>query len=145
MILLFNGNCTNELGKLRFSLEDKRMKELAESLHKVFSLAEEHPGFIWRISESQSKVQLFELGFDKLISSTVSVWKDSISLKDFTYNFLHGVYLKRNFKWFKKVHGPQLVIWNVENNYQPTFKKSFDRLEYLKNNGSSDYAHEWKR
>ena len=132
-------------GKLKFSLEDKRMKEFAESLHKVFSLAEEHPGFIWRISDSQSEVQLSDLGFDKLISSTVSVWKDSISLKDFTYNSLHGVYLKRNFKWFKKVDGPQLVIWNVENNYQPTFKESFDRLEYLKDNGSSDYAYGWER
>ena len=83
--------------------------------------------------------------FDRLISSAVSVWKNSISLKDFTYNSLHGVHLKRNFKWFKKVHGPQLVIWNVENNYQPTFKESFDRLEYLKDNGSSDYAYGWER
>ena len=48
-------------------------------------------------------------------------------------------------KWFKKIDGPQLVIWNVENDDQPTFKESFYRLEHLKNNGPTDYAYAWKR
>ena len=132
-------------GRLKFSLEDKRMKEFAESLNEVYGLAENHPGFIWRISNDQSKSQLSDLGFDKLISTTVSVWKDITSLKDYTYNSLHGFYLKRSSEWFKKIEGPQLVIWRVENNDQPTFKESFDRLKYLKDNGSSDYAYGWER
>ena len=132
-------------GRLRFCLDDKRMREFAESLNKVYSLAEKHPGFIWRIPDNQSKSQLSDLGFDKLISSTVSVWKDTDSLKDYTYNSMHGLYLKKKNKWFKKVDGPQLVMWNVADNYQPTFKESFHRLEYLKDNGSSDYAYGWER
>ena len=61
--------------------------------------------------------------------------QDIESLKDYTYNSLHGVYLKRSSEWFQKVEGPQLVICNVVNHAQPTFKESFDRLEYLKKNG----------
>ena len=132
-------------GKLRFSLEDKRMVEFADSLNQVYSLAESHPGFIWCITDNQSELQLSDFGFEKLISSTVSVWRDIESLKDYTYNSLHGVYLKRSLEWFKKIEGPQLVIWNVENDDQPTFKESFDRLEHLKNNGSTDYAYAWKK
>ena len=131
-------------GRLRFCLDDKRMREFAESLNKVYSLAEKHPGFIWRIPDNQSKSQLSDLGFDKLISSTVSVWKDINSLKDYTYNSLHGVYLKRSSEWFEKIDGPQLVIWNTDNDTKPTFKESFNRLEYLKNNGSTDYAYSWE-
>ena len=131
--------------RLKFSLKDKRMTEFAESLNKVYSLAENHPGFIWRIPDSQSESQLSDLGFDKLISSTVSVWMDIESLKDYTYNSLHGVYLKRSSEWFQKIDGPQLVIWNVKNNDQPTFKESFNRLEHLKFKGSSDYAYGWER
>ena len=130
-------------GKLKFSLKDKRMAEFAASLNKVYNLAENHQGFIWRISDSQCQLQLSNLGFDKFISSTVSVWKDLDSLRDYTYNSLHGIYLKRSSEWFKKIDGPQLVIWNVEDDYQPTFRESFDRLEYLKNNGPSDYAYGW--
>ena len=66
-------------GRLKFSLEDKRMKEFAESLNEVYGLAENHPGFIWRISNDQSKSQLSDLGFDKLISTSVSVWKNITS------------------------------------------------------------------
>ena len=132
-------------GRLRFVLEDKRMEEFAESLNNVYGLAENHPGFIWRIPDSQSISQLSDLGFDKLISSTVSVWVDIKSLKDYTYNSLHGVYLKRSSDWFQKVDSPQLVIWNVETNDKPTFKESFDRLEHLKDNGPSDYAYGWER
>ena len=131
-------------GRLKFSLEDKRMREFADSLNEVYSLAENHPGFIWRMSDKQSESQLADLGFDKFISSTVSVWKDINSLKDYTYNSLHGVYLKRSSEWFKKIDGPQLVIWNTDNDAKPTFKESFNRLEYLKNNGSTDYAYSWE-
>ena len=131
-------------GRLKFSLKDKRMAEFADSLNEVYSLAENHPGFIWRMSDKQSESQLADLGFDKFISSTVSVWKDINSLKDYTYNSLHGVYLKRSSEWFKKIDGPQLVIWNTDNDAKPTFKESFNRLEYLKNNGSTDYAYSWE-
>ena len=47
--------------------------------------------------------------------------------------------------WFQKIDGPQLVIWSVNNNDQPTLKESFERLEYLKHNGPSDYAHGWDK
>ena len=132
-------------GKLKYPLMDIKMTEFRESLSEIYRLAENYPGFIWRIPDHQSELQLFDLGFDKLISSTVSVWKDIESLKDYTYNSLHGVYLKRSLEWFKKIDGPQLVIWNVENDDQPTFKESFYRLEHLKNNGPTDYAYAWKR
>ena len=121
------------------------MIEFSKSLNEVYGLAENHPGFIWRISDNQSALQLSDLGFDKLISSTVSAWKDIESLEDYTYNSLHGLYLKRSSEWFQKIDGPQLVIWNVENDNQPTFKELFDRLEHLKNNGPTDYAYVWKK
>ena len=132
-------------GKLRFSLEDIRMAEFTKSLVKVYQLAESHPGFIWRIPDNQSELQLADLGFDKLISSTVSVWDNLGSLKDYTYNSIHGVYLKRSSEWFKIIDGPQLVIWDVKKNNQPTFKEAFERLDYLKNNGPSDFAYGWER
>ena len=132
-------------GRLKFSLEDKRMFEFSMSLNEIYSLAENHSGFIWRIPNIQSELQLSDLGFDKLISSNISVWNDIEALKDYTYNSLHGLYLKRSSEWFQKIDGPQLVIWNVESDDKPTYKESFERLEYLKNNGPTDYAYGWER
>ena len=56
---------------------------------------------------------------------------------------LYGFYLKRSAEWFEKVGGPQLVIWNIENNIKLDFKELFHRLEGLKDRGPSDYAHSW--
>ena len=72
--------------KLRFSLEYIRMAEFTKSLDKVYQLAESHPGFIWRIPDNQSELQLADIGFDKLISSTVSVWDNLGSLKYILYS-----------------------------------------------------------
>lgn len=120
------------------------MIEFTNSLSLIYSLAENHPEFIWRILDAEAEKQLLELGFDELTSSTVSVWNNLDSLKDYTFNSLHSVYLNRSLEWFKKVEGPQLVIWDIANDHQPTFKESFNRLEYLNNNGTTDYAYGWK-
>jgi len=132
-------------GRLKYPLEDKRMIEFDQSLNEVYSLAENHPGFIWRIPDNQVELQLTNLGFDKFISSTVSIWNSVDSLKDYTYNSLHGIYLKRSSEWFKEVEGPQLVIWNVKNDDRPTFKESFERLAHLKINGPTDFAYGWEK
>ena len=144
MLLFFMAIAQMNWGKLKYLLEDEKMIEFSNSLNKVYSLAEDHPGFIWRISDREAEFQLSEIGFDKFISSTISVWKNIEALKDYTYNSLHGMYLKRSSEWFEKIEEPRLVIWNVEYNYKPTFKESFDRLEYLKINGPSDFAYGWK-
>ena len=131
-------------GTLKNCLKDERMIEFTNSLSSIYSLAQNHPGFIWRIPDAEAEKQLLELGFDELTSSTVSVWNNLDSLKDYTFNSLHSVYLNRSLEWFKKVEGPQLVIWDIANDHQPTFKESFNRLKYLNNNGTTDYAYGWK-
>ena len=130
-------------GRIKYDLHDKRMVEFTQSLAMVYNLAESHPGFIWRIPDNKAKSQLSNLGFDKFISATISVWNNIDTLKDYTYNSLHGKYLKRSSEWFEKIDGPQLVIWNCEKDAQPNFKDSFDRLENLKNKGPTDYAYGW--
>jgi|TARA_B110000438_G_C15805204_1_gene646973 hypothetical protein len=121
------------------------MLEFYKSLSEVYTLAENHPGFIWRVPDNLVDKQLTNLGFDNLTSSTVSTWDNLESLMDYTYNSLHGEYLKRSSEWFKKVEGPQLVIWDVENDAKPTFKEAFERLNHLRINGSTNYAYGWKK
>lgn len=40
-------------------------------------------------------------------------------------------------------------VWDnldlLKNHEQPSFKESFDRLEYLKINSSSDYTYDWEK
>ncbi len=145
MLLFLMAIAQMNWGRLKHPIQHKKMREFKDSLDNIYSLAENHRGFLWRISDNQAELQLADLGFDKLISATVSVWESIELLKEYTYESLHGFYLKKSSEWFETLDEPRLVIWDVNINAQPTFSESFRRLNYLKIHGSSDYAYGWHR
>jgi hypothetical protein len=128
-------------GQMRHPLSDPKMKEFADQLDAIYRLAEEAPGFIWRINGDRLEAELSELGYDEKTSATVSVWQTSDDLYRYTYESAHGVYLDRAQEWFEAIEGPQLVIWPVENDAKPSFFEAHKRLEHMKEYGPSDYAH----
>ena len=130
-------------GRMRFALSDPRMAEFNASLDHVYWLAEAHAGFIWRIPDEEAAKQLQALEYDEKTSATVSVWKSVEALKDYTFNSLHGDYLKRASEWFEPVEGPQLVIWNVTPSSRPSFADAFERLETLKRLGPTEDTYGW--
>lgn len=129
-------------GQMRYPLSDPRMKEFADQLDAVYQLAEDAPGFVWRIGADQLAAELADLGYDDKTSATVSVWQSIGGLRQYTYEGAHSMYLNRSQEWFKNVDGPQLVIWQVESDSQPSFFDAQKRLDHLKQHGPTDYAHD---
>ena len=132
-------------GQMLYPLTDPRMKDFADHLDEIYLLAEEAPGFIWRIDESQLANELAQLGFSELTSATVSVWRSAEDLQKYTYDSAHGGFMERRQEWFAAVEGPQLVIWTIDADARPNFLEAQKRLEYLKHHGPADYAHGWNR
>ena len=132
-------------GRMKYPADDPRVKEFLDSLEEVYRLAESHSGFLWRIPDETIAAQLKASGFDNRISATVSVWKSLEDLHDYTFNSLHGAYLKRTSEWFEPVEGPQLIVWDVEDDATPSFFEAWERLQYLKQNGPSERGYGWKR
>ena len=130
-------------GRMRYPLDDPRMKEFADKLDEVYLLAEKALGFIWRIDGDQLLAELSQLGHDDKMSTTVSVWETVEDLRHYTFQGQHGLYLDRTREWFEAVEGPQLVIWTVERDERPGFAEAQKRLEHLKEYGPSDYAYGW--
>ncbi|GAA4107676.1 DUF3291 domain-containing protein [Aminobacter aganoensis] len=132
-------------GRLTFSPEDPRLKDFMDSLDEVYRLAERHPGFLWRIPDEVIAQEIQASGFDNRMSATVSLWTSLDALHDYTYNSLHGVYLKRTSEWFEKVDGPQLVVWDVEDgNIRPSFREAWERLLALRESGPSARGYGWR-
>ena len=119
------------------------LAEFEGALDRIYGLAERHPGFIWRIPDEDIATQLAQHGFDHKTSATVSVWRSYEDLRNYTYQSEHGTFLKRASEWFEAVSGPQLVIWNVEENEKPDFSEAMKRLEFLRSNGPSPEAFGW--
>lgn len=67
-------------GRMKYPLDDPGLKEFLDSLADVYRIAEEHPGFLWRIPDDVIASELNASGFDKRMSATVSVWKSLTDL-----------------------------------------------------------------
>ncbi len=132
-------------GRMKHAPDDPRLSEFMASLDEVYALAEAHPGFIWRIPDDAAATGLAALGYDNRISATVSVWTDVHSLRDYTFNSLHGTYLERKSEWFEVVDGPQLVIWDVATDARPDFAEAFAKLDNLRAHGDTPEAYGWPK
>jgi hypothetical protein len=132
-------------GRMKYPADDPRLTEFLNSLQEVYRLAEIHRGFLWRIPDETIASKLKASGFDNRISATVSLWRSLDDLQDYTFQSLHGVYLKRTSEWFEPVEGPQLVVWDVDENARPSFFEAWERLQNLKQNGPSERGYGWKR
>lgn len=129
--------------RMRYPLDNPRMREFTDKLDEIYRLAEQADGFIWRICDNQIATELLEQGYDEMTSATVSVWQTVSDLRCYTFESAHGTFLDRADKWFEPVEGPQLVIWEVDEDAQPSFRQACERLDHLKVQGSSEYAHGW--
>ncbi|MEP2024398.1 MAG: DUF3291 domain-containing protein [Reichenbachiella sp.] len=128
--------------KLKANLDDPIMKEFKDFLAPVNLLAEESPGFVWRLKDENGDAAIeVETPFDDpLIFVNMSVWENYESLRSYTYDTVHNYFLKSRKKWSEKMDSHQVVLWWVENGHLPNLEEAKQKLELLKHNGSSPNA-----
>jgi Domain of unknown function (DUF3291) len=128
------------VAKLRHPLNDPRMSGFREAIARVNLLAEDAPGFVWRLAAVGG-----HLAGDDLLAMpgtivNVSVWQDYESLHAFTYRGLHGHYLNDRARWFEPVTGTHTALWWVPAGNQPTAEDAVAHLRYLRRWGPSPRA-----
>lgn len=127
------------------SMEDPVMKEFVDNLEKINNLADNSPGFVWRLQDESgigaTNIQIFE---DPKFIINMSVWEDQESLYKYVYKSEHVDFLARRSKWFEPLskHSdlPGLVLWWIPEGHLPTPEELKSKLEYLRDNGPSSEA-----
>ena len=127
------------------SMDSPEMADFVNNIERINSLAESSPGYIWRLTDeggdNSYSMQLFDSDF---IITNMSIWKDKESLFDFVYNTSHVEIFKRRKEWFSKMPVMHMVLWYVEEGHIPTIEEAKERLQYLRDNGESEYAFTFK-
>ena len=126
------------------NIEDPIMKEFVDNLDSVNELAENSPGFIWRLKDDSNNASNFNPFNDEQVIINISVWKDVESLENFTYKTFHTDFLKRRKEWFRKYGKAHFALWWIEKGNYPSIEDSIKRLEYLELNGTSEKAFNFK-
>lgn len=129
------------LGVFRDSLESPTMSEFAGGLDRINALADEAPGFVWRLTDvdgGPSSNIAIPGDNDPLLASNLSVWEDYESLRNYMYRTDHVSYLRRRSEWFEHRSEAMTVAWWIPAGQLPTLEDALRRLQLLRDHGPSD-------
>ena len=120
-------------------IDSPLLADFVANLDRINALAEDSPGFIWRLqTDDGDATALRPMGDDVLIN--ISVWRDVASLSAYVYGAAHVEIMKRRKEWFDQMREAHLVLWWVPDGHRPTEAEAVARLEYLRQHGPSAEA-----
>jgi hypothetical protein len=130
------------IGRIRYPIDDPRMKDFMDNIERINSLAERVGGFVWRLSDESGNA--LRMGETWDIVPNITIWEDVESLHRFVFQTAHKQFIKRQAEWFLPVDGPKLVMWYVPDGYRPTMAEGAYKLRSLQQYGSHQEAFGWE-
>jgi heme-degrading monooxygenase HmoA len=133
------------IARMRFPLDDPRMREFREALASVNALADESPGFAWRLESDEGEGNAVRQIHDPQLLLNLSVWESIDALRAFYLAAPHGEFLRRRATWFERARHPYLALWWVAHGHHPSLEEATQRLAMVSEDGptdsSFDFAH----
>ncbi|MEZ4656997.1 MAG: DUF3291 domain-containing protein [Caldilineaceae bacterium] len=126
-------------------LDDPIMADFVAGLAPINAVADDSPGFVWRLQTENgdaTSVRVFE---DEMIIVNLSVWETVDDLKNYVYKSRHAHFLRRKKEWFSKIETPHFVMWWVAAGHTPTPAEAKERLEWLAQHGDAPQAFTFRR
>jgi len=132
------------IAKLRETLESPSMVDFVKNLDRINALAEEAPGFVWRLKdEDESADAIRPFGNDYVVN--MSVWKDVASLSHYAFESGHADIMRRRREWFQPMTEAHAALWWVTVGHRPTVMEAQQKLETLRSHGPGPLAFTFKR
>lgn len=98
------------------------MMGFVSQLDHINRLAENSPGFVWRLQSDEGDATSIRVFDDALIIVNMSVWESIEALKTYVYSGDHLTVLKQKKQWFKKCQHPCWRCGGFEQGISPPFK-----------------------
>jgi len=129
---------------MKYQYEAPEMADFVNNLDRINGLAEESPGFVWRLQTEEGDATSIDFyGPDFLVN--MSIWKDSKSLHDYVYRTSHAQIMSRRKEWFNRFDDSYTVLWWIPAGTIPTLEEANERLELLRSQGPTAAAFTFKQ
>lgn len=122
------------------SMNSELMKSFVDRLDEINRLADQSPGFIWRLQTEAGDATSIQAFDDPDIIVNMSVWESIEALKNYVYKSMHIELIRGKDSWFNKPISVYQVLWWVPVGYLPSTDEGKQKLEYLQKNGPSKDA-----
>jgi len=109
------------------------------ALEPINALADEAPGFVWRLQTEDGDATAIRPYEDERMMVNMSVWESIEAVRAFVYRSGHTSVMRNRKHWFEKLE-TYLVLWWVPAGHEPTIEEAKERLEHLSRHGPTPYA-----
>ena len=132
------------IAKLKYGFDDPEMADFVAALDDINALADESPGFVWRLQTDEGDATAIDFfGSDYLVN--MSVWEDVESLRDYAFRSAHRDVLARRNEWFDRMDEAYAVLWWVPAGTIPALEQAAARLDSLRRFGPTAKAFTFKQ
>jgi hypothetical protein len=132
------------IARMKEPRESPLMADFVANLDRINALAEQAPGFVWRLKDDDSSAAtLSPFSEDYLVN--MSLWYDEASLSDYAFKSGHVEIMRRRREWFEVMTEAHAVLWWVVKDHVPTLAEAKDRLDHLRGFGATPRAFAFKK
>jgi len=126
-------------------LDSPVLADFVAELDRINGIAEQSPGFIWRLqSDSGSAIDLeHDFGSDVIVNA--SVWETVEHLHAYVYRSAHAAIMSRRKEWFSMMKESYSVLWWVPRGHRPTSTEARIKLNLLREKGPTADAFTFKK
>ncbi len=129
------------IGRLNHPVDDPRVAEFMENLDPINELAEQSPGFVWRLQDDSGNATAIRAFDDDTILPNLTVWESIETLKDYVFKTDHARFLRRRREWFQPMEDlPVLTMWWIPAGHLPTLEEARERIDHLAVHGPTAHA-----
>ena len=125
---------------MRAPIEHPSMESFRVQLESINRLADQSPGFVWRLQTDAGDATGIRAFEDERILFNMSVWGSVRALHAYTYRSAHADVLRARRTWFEAPSGPGLVLWWIPAGSLPTVDEAKAKLRLLAERGPSERA-----
>jgi hypothetical protein len=134
------------VGRALGPMDSAIMADFVAQLPAVNKIADETPGFVWRLQgETGDATEFKPFPEDDRMQMNASVWESIEALRAFVYRSSHVQPLRERARWFEKPTTPHMALWWIPAGHIPTVADFVERLEYLRAHGESPVAFSFAR
>jgi hypothetical protein len=132
------------IARMLAPIDDPIMADFVARLPSINALAEESPGFVWRLQSDSGDATSIKVYDDDMIIINLTVWESVKTLRQFVYKNDHYGVLRERKRWFELFQGSYYALWWIPSGHLPDPEQGRMRLEHLREHGDSTYAFSFK-
>lgn len=133
------------IARMLAPLDDPLMADFVAQLEAINAVADQSPGFIWRLQTEGGDATAINAFADDRILINMSVWASLEVLQHYTYRSQHAGVFRDRKRWFEPLGAPHLALWWVPAGHIPSPEEGKERLALLCEHGPTPAAFTFKQ